>query len=302
MNGHTAFTKTFRVLSVLAAVVLFVSCGTQKAVRFGIVTDLHYSQRNPSGVRYYSQTIEKLTEAIKVFNSSDLDFIIELGDLKDQDKEPERERTIAYLDEIESVFQSFDGPVYHVLGNHDMDGISKDDFLQHTSNNGNADGKTYYSFVFNHIKFIVLDANYNLDGIPYDKGNFDWKKAYIPKHQIDWLKKELKGNRKPVVIFIHQLLDSFSEIGKELCVSNAAEIVSVLEEDGHVLAVFQGHHHPGHYSCRNNIHYWTMKGMITGQMPDNNSFAVVEIDGHNNIVIDGFYNCEDRVLSGDRSE
>lgn len=234
---------------------------------------------------------------MEVFNSSNLDFVIEMGDLKDQDNVPQREQTITYLDEIENVFQSFRGPVYHVLGNHDMDSISKDDFLQHTSNQGDADKKAYYSFAFDNIKFIVLDANYNLDGTPYDKGNFDWTKAYIPKDQIDWLKKELKGNNKPVIIFIHQLLDRFSDISKSLCVSNADEIVPLLEENRNVLAVFQGHHHAGHYSFRNNIHYWTMKGMIEGNLPDNNSFAVVEIDTQNNIHIDGFYNCEDKDLN-----
>ena len=109
--------------------------------------------------------------------------------------------------------------------------------------------------------------------------------------------QELKGNNKPVIIFIHQLLDRFSDISKSLCVSNADEIVPLLEENGNVLAVFQGHHHAGHYSFRNNIHYWTMKGMIEGNLPDNNSFAVVEIDTQNNIHIDGFYNCEDKDLN-----
>ena len=247
---------------VLAASPSFVSCGGQRPVRFGVVTDLHYSRREPYGTRYFPQTMDKLKEAMEVFNSSNLDFVIEMGDLKDQDNVPRREQTITYLDEIENVFQSFRGPVYHVLGNHDMDSISKDDFLQHTSNQGDADKKAYYSFAFDNIKFIVLDANYNLDGTPYDKGNFDWTKAYIPEDQIGWLRKELKGNNKPVIIFIHQLLDRFSD-----------------------------------YSFRNNIHYWTMKGMIEGNLPDNNSFAVVEIDTQNNIHIDGFYNCEDKDLN-----
>ena len=189
---------------VLAASPSFVSCGGQRPVRFGVVTDLHYSRREPYGTRYFPQTMDKLKEAMEVFNSSNLDFVIEMGDLKDQDNVPRREQTITYLDEIENVFQSFRGPVYHVLGNHDMDSISKDDFLHHTSNQGDADKKAYYSIAFDNIKFIVLDANYNLDGTPYDKGNFDWTKAYIPEDQIGWLRKELKGNNKPVIIFIHQ--------------------------------------------------------------------------------------------------
>lgn len=298
MNRRLFLQKACGGVLLLAASPSLISCDRQQhPVRFGIVTDLHYSRREPYGTRYFPQTMDKLKEAIKVFNQSNLDFVIELGDLKDQDNVPQREQTITYLDEIEKEFQTFQGPVYHVLGNHDMDSISKDDFLQHTSNHGDADKKTYYSFTFNGLKFIVLDANHNQDGAPYDKGNFDWTKAFIPKEQVMWLQGELKEKNKPIIIFIHQLLDRFSDIGKELCVSNADDIVPLLEENGNVLAVFQGHHHAGHYSFRNNIHYWTMKGMIEGNLPDNNSFAVVEIDPQNNIHIDGFYNCEDKDLN-----
>lgn len=39
-----------------------------------------------------------------------------------------------------------------------------------------------------------------------------------------------------------------------------------------------------------------MKGMISGSLPENNSFAIVEVDPERNICIDGFYNCEDKIL------
>jgi alkaline phosphatase len=82
----------------------------------------------------------------------------------------------------------------------------------------------------------------------------------------------------------------------DVCVNNAADVVDILERKNNVLAVFQGHHHPGHYSFRNNIHYFTLKGIIEGAFPENNSFAIVEIDKALNISIDGFYNCEDKYL------
>ena len=281
---------------VLTGTPFFMSCAKGTSIRFGVITDLHYSKRKPYGTRFFPQSIEKLKEAMDVFNRSNLDFLIELGDLKDQDNEPLRENTLAYLQEIEKVFQSFSGPTYHVLGNHDMDSISKDDFFAYTSNYGKADKKAFYSFKVKDVKFIVLDANYNNDGTPYNCGNYTWTETYIPQEEIEWLRNELTGSKYPVFIFIHQMLDSFSDIASSLCVNNAEEIVSLLEESGNVFAVFQGHHHAGHYSFRNNIHYWTMKGMIEGCLPENNSFAVVEIDPEGNTCIDGFYNCEDRIL------
>lgn len=114
----------------------------EKRLRFGLVTDIHFAHRNVHGTRYYEQSITKLSEAIDVFNRRKLDFMIELGDLKDMGDTPERGQTLSFLDEIEAKFQTFDGPVYHVLGNHDMDSISKPEFLAHTANYGNAERKT----------------------------------------------------------------------------------------------------------------------------------------------------------------
>ena len=40
-----------------------------------------------------------------------------------------------------------------------------------------------------------------------------------------------------------------------------------------------------------------MKGMIEGSLPENNSFAIVEIDKSLNIYIEGFYNCENKEMA-----
>ncbi|MDR1809940.1 MAG: metallophosphoesterase [Prevotella sp.] len=270
--------------------------GSKKTkIKFGIVTDLHFSRRKEYGNRFFTHSLDKLKEAIKVFNRRNLDFIIELGDFKDQSEKPDRPETLSYLDEIEEIFQTFDGATYHVLGNHDMDSISKADFLSHTKNSGSAKGKACYTFRKKGIKFIVLDANYSEDMTDYNAGNFDWEKAFIPDGEKEWLEKELNC-KYPVVVFTHQLLDSFSDVPKNVCIGNADEIREILERKNNVLAVFQGHHHRGHYSFRNGIHYCTLQALIEGAYPPNNSFAVVEIDRSLNMQIEGFNNCESRLL------
>ena len=92
----------------------------------------------------------------------------------------------------------------------------------------------------------MLDGNCNEDGSDYDSGDFNWTKAFVPAEPEEngcW--QELKKDDLPVVIFIHELLDTFSGIDKELCIGNAEEIVSILEQSGKVVAVIQGHHHAG---------------------------------------------------------
>jgi len=268
-------------------------------VRFGIVADPHFARRGTAGgARHYAHSVEKMREAIRVFNARELDFVVELGDFKDADAVPDRIKSLAYLDEIEAVLQTFGGPVYHVLGNHDQDCISKKDFLGRTRNAGAAAGKTFYSFTAGGVKFVVLDANFRPDGVAYDCGNFSWEKAFVPPAQLRWLADELRG-APPVVVFAHQRLDVFpmrSAFDRALVVSNAAAVRRVLEDGGNVLAVFQGHDHRGGHTFRNGIHYHTQRGMIEGAYPQNNSFSIAEVFADGSIAITGFRNAASRSL------
>lgn len=265
-------------------------------LRFGVVTDTHYADREPNGTRHYRDSMQKMQRAVEYFNSENVDFIIELGDMKDTTHDAAVEPTLRFLEEIERIFQSFNGPAYHVLGNHDMDCISKEEFLSHTFNAGRAKGRSYYSFTARRTRCIVLDANFNPDGEPYSRGNFDWKKCMIPTEQLRWLEKELSAHpTQPTLIFLHQLLDSFSDVRRSVCVSNAEEVVAILERHPQVRAVFQGHHHPGHYSHRAGIHYLTLQGMIEKATPAN-SYAVVELRENGDIYVKGFGACPDREM------
>ncbi|MGI6572303.1 MAG: metallophosphoesterase [Fermentimonas sp.] len=273
----------------------FVSCeSSEENVKFGLITDVHYARCENIGNRNYDQSDDKVRIAMDEFKLHSLDFIIQLGDFKDQGKT--REETITFLKEINGVLDSYGKPIYHVLGNHDMDNISKKDFLSNITSPSECRGKNYYSFKVRGIKFIVLDANYRLDETDYDSGNYNWEEAMIPKHEMDWLSKELKDGDEPVVVFIHQLLDTDSNIYKGLYVHNAAEVNHLMIQSKRVLAVFQGHHHEGAYSIQDNIHYFTMKGMVEGKLPNSNSYAIVEIMPNGDILIDGYALCPDKIL------
>jgi alkaline phosphatase len=81
-------------------------------------------------------------------------------------------------------------------------------------------------------------------------------------------------------------------------VGNASEVVAVLERHKQVVAVFQGHHHPGHYSQREGIQYVTLPGMIEQAVPAN-AYAVVEMSA-DRITVEGFKACPDRVMQRKR--
>ncbi len=254
------------------------------AVRFGIVTDCHYADADTAGTRYYRHSLDKLGECVEAMNEQQVDFLVELGDFKDQQNPPVEQKTLSYLQAVEGVFCKFDGPAYHVLGNHDQDSLSKTQFLTNIENKNIDPGRSYYSFDFNGVYFVVLDANYKSDGTDYDHGNFDWTDANVPPVELQWLRRDLAASPGAVIVLVHQLLDG---AGSHY-VKNAAEVRKILEQSGRVSAVFQGHRHDGGYSQIEGIHYYTLKAVVEGPGPENNSYAIVEVRPDMSITVTGY--------------
>jgi len=264
-----------------------------RTTRFGIVTDCHYADADAAGRRFYRESPDKLTECVELMNAENVDFLIELGDFKDQNTPPVEHKTLSYLETVEKVFQGFEGPTYHVLGNHDLDSISKEQFLARVENTGIDSRRSYYSFDVNRLHFVVLDADYKTDGAEYDHGNFNWTDANIPPEEMDWLRGDLAATSGPAIVFTHQLLDGTGSV----YIKNAAQVRQILEASGKVLAVFQGHHHAGSYTNIAGIHYYTLKALIEGTGPENNSYAIAEARPDGNIIVTGYRRAETRSLT-----
>lgn len=248
------------------------------ALRFGIVTDAHYADTDTRGGRAYRDGLKLMRECVETMNQEKVDFLIELGDFKDQDNPPIEAKTLTCLKTIESEFTKFTGPRYHVLGNHDMDSLSKKTFLESVESTGIPSDKSYYAFVHKGLQCIVLDATFKRDGTPYDKGNFDWKDANIPKEELDWLRMTLSECAGKSIVFVHQRLDND---GAAICVRNAAEVRKILEESKKVVAVFSGHDHPGAKSVIEGIHYYTLRWLTSG-------YAIVELRNEGLLTVRGF--------------
>ncbi|MFY9154451.1 MAG: metallophosphoesterase [Prolixibacteraceae bacterium] len=255
-------------------------------IRFGLFSDIHYAGREAAGKRFYRESLAKVQEGIDLMNHKKVDFVIELGDFKDQDAVPNEANTLKYLTEIESVFRKFAGPTYHVLGNHDMDGISKQQFLERVKNTRIPKTESYYSFNRNKIHFVVLDANFTQAGVSYDHGNFTWDDTFIPEIQTSWLKEDLKSSKYPVVVFVHQMLDDSKGVNQH--VKNAAEVRQILEHSGKVLAVFQGHVHEERYNAINGIHYYSVNAVVDDEGTKNNAYQIVEVFNDGSLEIKGF--------------
>ncbi len=269
----------------------------QARVRFGLVTDSHYADADPVGTRFYRESLAKLGEAVAALRDAGASFLGVLGDIKDMAPNEPEARTLSHLARIEAEIQRFGGPTYHVLGNHDMDNISKPQMLSGISNTGIAPDRSYYAFSHQGLRLIVLDACYSESGRDYDHGQFDWRETWIPAAEVAWLEQELSAAHEPVIVLAHQRLDAEGD----LHVKNSPEVRAVLERSKKVLAVFTGHDHAGAWAQVNGIHYYTQRAVVEGSGLDHNAYTMVEVDAARHIAVTGYRTAVSRDMPPSRS-
>lgn len=217
----------------------FSACQTtpEKPVRFAIASDFHAPDIPDSE--------QRVATFIQAANDENVDFIIELGDF-------------CRLDSASQVFRdlwnSFPGDKHHVIGNHDMDRYTYEEYTQGM----NMPGR-YYSFNQGDFHFIVLDGNNLFDGKEYThyaKANYyvDAKKrAHIDPEQMEWLKNDLAATDKRCILFSHQSI--------EQALNNGTEVRNILEAENKragfkkVVMAFGGHNHSNYSKEINGITY-----------------------------------------------
>ncbi len=228
----------------MLSIFLCTNCSSEKEVktiRIGICSDVHLPTMHDSEKRI-SSFIDSMIIAKP-------DFIIELGDFGIPS-----EKYAPYF----SIWNSFPGLKYHVIGNHEMDGgTSLDEAVAYRKMKN-----SYYTFSKNGFKFIVLDGN--------DKKEENQKgyRSYMGKEQLDWLKNELKIARKPIVIFSHQGIGTDpNNPGERYSIENSLDVRKIFEnhnkqnKSNRVICCFNGHTHHDFAEEINEIWYITINSM-----------------------------------------
>lgn len=255
-------------------------------LRIGLMTDLHYADKEPTKTRFYREALDKLDEAVAHMNREQPALVVELGDFIDQADSVERE--IEWLKTMESHFAKLTMPRHYVLGNHCVGTLTKQEFAAHTKAPGG-----HAAFEENGVKFLILDACFREDGTPYERKNFNWQDANLPKSELAWLESELSKAGGPVIVLAHQRLDE----DKAHAVRNAAQVRSLLEKSGKVHAVFQGHSHKNDHQQIAGIHYTTLVAMVEGSGAENNGYTVLEILADGSMRLNGFRRQINRILN-----
>src|SRR5690606_16872224 len=162
----------------------------KEKLRFGICTDVHHDAC--FGMQ------ERLAEFIDEMKREKVDFIIQMGDFC---------YPTAGNRPFLNIWNSFSGPKYHVLGNHDMLQNTKEEFMKFVDM-----PKTYYSFDAGGYHFVVLDLNNGKLGdviVPFENGNHKDTLTdlhYMDDLQLQWLEQDLNATNKRTIIFSHQTL------------------------------------------------------------------------------------------------
>jgi manganese-dependent ADP-ribose/CDP-alcohol diphosphatase len=273
----------------------------QKAIfSFGIFTDAHYCDCDPSGTRYFRQSAGRLREALEKFRSDSVKFVVNLGDVIDHD--------YSSYQKVLEIIDSSGMKVYNITGNHDY---SVDPALKNHLPLPQPSGEGYYSFMIGNFRFIALNGNelstyagsdekVILEAADYirtlkDSGSLnaiDWNGG-ISLKQMEWLKRQLDeamANNEKVFILCH--FPFFPEDIHNLL--NFREVITILGNYHNIVACFAGHNHSGGYGNFNLIHFVTLRAMVeTGDM---NSFARIDVYP-NKIWIAGYGREKSQILA-----
>lgn len=272
-------------------------------ISVGLISDVHYAKDKVYGNRYCAMALERLADSLDLFQRENVETVICLGDLIDQGNDHEDD--LRNLDQVADLLRRFPGDVHVVVGNHDLDALTKARFLKRLLERlPDTPRETWYSFEIATVQFLILDANFKKTGESYEPGNFTWDDTRLPDDQMCWLQERLNLRQfSRTVILSHQNLDERRLNGNidPHVVANAAEVNKIISSSVMKTTVIQGHYHHGYYQHLNGIDYFTMKAMCDGDSyshdQSRSTCAVLEIHDDNRFIIRGFGNQQTVELS-----
>jgi predicted phosphodiesterase len=247
----------------------------------GLVTDIHYADCPPRSNRYYRESLTKLEEAVRVLREKKIDLAVELGDLIDAGEQADATTEREFLRRINTVFTPLSADRHYLLGNHCVATLKKSEFLE-------AIGKkqSFYAIQRKGVTLIFLDACFRSDGVAYGEAEFSWKDTEIPLAQRTWLESTLQKAKGPVVVFVHQRLDTPPE--SPYTIKSAPTIRRILEQSKKVSAVVMGHSHGNAQTVIQGIPYLTLAALVEGSGLENSGYSTLSVFADGSVSLEGF--------------
>lgn len=142
--------------------------GKEPLFSFGLISDVQYADipdgRSFLGVpRYYRHSIVVLQRAVKEWNNSKRHkFVINFGDIVDG--YCPKDQSLSTVKKLVDEFEMFNGPVYHLIGNHCLYNLPRSKLLPLLKIKS-FESHAYYDFSpVPEYRFVVLDG-YDISAI-----------------------------------------------------------------------------------------------------------------------------------------
>ncbi|MFV0592345.1 MAG: metallophosphoesterase [Draconibacterium sp.] len=291
-------TRKLMVNLFFVAVLIGLSPKVKSQITFGVFADCQYCDCETNGNRFYRNSLDKLENCIREFNSNNVEFIVGLGDLIDRD--------FSSYDSVIPILMKAKTEVFQVIGNHDL-AVDKEDFEKVPQKLKLE--KTWYSFSKNGWRFIFLNGN-DLTFQSTDpqivenakalttalknegKPNYHEWNGGIGKEQLRWMESQLKEaqtTEQKVILFCHYPLLPY-EVHS---LWNTEEVLDILKKYDCIKCWMNGHNHAGNYTFYEDIHFLNLKGMV--ETSDINTFSIITLY-KNSIEVTGFGNEQQRSL------
>lgn len=286
--------------------------GKQPLLSFGVISDVQYADipdgRSFLGVpRYYRHSILVLQRAVQKWNQQEIKFSINFGDIVDGFCPKEQS-----LDAVKKVVKEFDssnGPIYHMIGNHCLYNLPRETLLP-LLKIPRCDSQAYYDFSpIREFRFVVLDG-YDISAIGWPKDHPKTTKALeflheknpksdknspnglvglerrflmfngaVGKEQLEWLDEVLLDAtrlKQKVVVCCHMPLDPGAS-SHEALLWNYEEVMDVIHRYNCVKVCFGGHDHKGGHSIDSHgIHHRVLEAALECP-PGRDSYGCVHV-------------------------
>ncbi|KAG5522976.1 hypothetical protein RHGRI_034949 [Rhododendron griersonianum] len=287
--------------------------GKQPLLSFGVISDVQYADipdgRSFIGVRrYYRHSILVLQRAVQKWNNSEkLKFTVNFGDIVDGFCP--KDQSLSSVEKVVREFETFNGPVYHMIGNHCLYNLPRDKLLP-LLKIPTLDGRAYYDFSpVPEFRFVVLDG-YDISAIgwPQEHPNsvealkflreknpnseknspenliglerrFLMFNGAVGKEQLEWLDSVLQDateSKQKVVVCCHLPLDPGAS-SKEALLWNYDEVMDLVHRYNCVKVCLAGHDHMGGHSIDSHgVHHRVLEAALECP-PGTDAFGHVDV-------------------------
>jgi len=220
------------------------------SLRLAFVTDIHHGADKLT--KLGSQALPLIEQFVAFANDYQPDAVIELGD-RISDISPTADRDL--LAEIAEALQPLDAPLFHILGNHDVNHLSPADnaaILGQSLDHHSVDINGW------HLVFWQADTRLSRDS------------GFQPRpSDLDWLRQDLETAANPTILFSHLPLDDaamhgnyyFQRNERFATYSDCAAIRAVIENSGNVVLCVAGHLHWNNLNRIDGIPYVTVQSL-----------------------------------------